>query len=371
MAGNTTGDLFRVTTFGESHGVALGVVVDGCPPQLVIDEAFIKKELARRKPGQSSITTNRNEAEEYEILSGVFEGKTTGAPIAIIVRNKDQRSGDYDALKDIIRPSHADYTYQEKYGIRDHRGSGRASARETISRVIAGAIAKLYLQQYNITIQAYVQQVGNIAIQKNYTELNIEEAENNIVRCPDLAVANKMIAAIDEARNNGDTLGGIISCVVKNVQAGIGEPVFDKLHADLGKAVLSINACKGIAFGSGFEGASKKGSEQNDAFVLDQANQIKTSTNRSGGIQGGISNGEDIYFTSAFKPVSSIGMKQQTVTTSLTETELEIKGRHDPCVLPRAVVIVEAMVAITIVDFVLRQQAVRMSFTDIKSLKGF
>lgn len=358
MSGNTFGLLFTVTTFGESHGPALGVVIDGCPPLLEIDETFIQSELDRRKPGQSSLTTPRKEDESFEILSGVFEGKTTGAPISIIVRNKDQRSGDYDALKDIYRPSHADYTYEKKYGIRDHRGSGRASARETISRVIAGAIAKLYLKKYGIEIDGYVSQVGSVATSKHYTELDLSVTEKSIIRCPDEGVAQQMIACIEEAKAAGDTVGGRITCVIKNTPIGLGEPVFDKLHADLGKAILSINACKGFEIGSGFEGAYKNGSQQNDAFISDANNQIKTKTNNSGGIQGGISNGEDIYFNCAFKPVSTIHTKQETLNTSLKKETIEIAGRHDPCVLPRAVVIVEAMAAITLMDHLLRHKAV-------------
>lgn len=356
MAGNTYGTLFRITTFGESHGSALGVVIDGCVPGLFIDEDFIIKELAKRKPGQSSITTERKEDESFVIVSGVFEGRSTGAPICMMVHNKDQRSSDYNELKDIFRPSHADYTYQAKYGVRDHRGGGRSSARETVARVLAGAVAKLYLQQHGISIQAYVQQVGNISVSRNYTRLDLNQVEKNIVRCPDEAIAVEMIRLIEQVKQEGDSLGGAISCVIKGVQAGLGEPVFDKLHAELGKAILSINACKGFEIGSGFEGTSMRGSEHNDAFIIDD-NKIGTLTNHSGGIQGGINNGQDIYFRCAFKPVSTIKKQQQTITGAGDEVTMEAAGRHDPCVLPRAVVIVEAMAAIVLADFLMRQNA--------------
>ena len=355
MAGNSYGQLFRITTFGESHGPALGVVIDGCPPLLEIDEAFIQLELQRRKPGQSTLTTTRNEDESFEILSGVFEGKSTGAPIAIIVKNKDQRSADYNALKEVYRPSHADYTWQQKYGIRDHRGSGRASARETISRVIAGAIAKLILQKEGIHIQAYVSQVGHIAVDKHYSELDLQKTESNIVRCPDEEVAKEMINLIEKVKSEGDTLGGKITCVINGTPVGLGEPVFDKLHAELGKAILSINACKGFEIGSGFKGATKRGSEQNDLFTVNDENKVITRSNNSGGIQGGISNGEPIIFSCAFKPVSTIHREQETINTSLEKETIMIEGRHDPCVLPRAVVIVEAMAALVLADFLLRK----------------
>jgi chorismate synthase len=355
MAGNSFGKLFCITTFGESHGASLGVVIDGCPPNIQLDIAFIQQELARRKPGQSALTTDRKEEEQCEFLSGIFEGKTTGAPITIIVRNTDQRSPDYDLLKDIYRPSHADYTYQQKYGIRDHRGSGRASARETVARVIAGAIAKQLLAQYDISVQAYVSQVATIKVQKPYTELDLSLTEKNSVRCPDEQTAAQMIALIEHIKNEGDSVGGMITCIIKGTPTGLGEPVFDKLHADLAKAILSINACKGFEVGSGFEGATQKGSEQNDGFMSADG-KIKTHTNNSGGIQGGISNGEDIYFNCAFKPVSTIAKAQQTITATNENTLLEATGRHDPCVLPRAVPIVEAMAALVVIDHLLRNK---------------
>lgn len=356
MAGNTYGTLFKITTFGESHGKALGVVIDGCPSGLFIDEDFIKQEMGRRRPGQSVITTQRKEDESFEIISGVFENKSTGAPLCIMVYNQDQRSSDYDALKDVYRPSHADYTYEAKYGIRDHRGGGRSSARETVARVIAGAIAKLYLKQHGIAIQGYVQQVGNIELQKEYTQLDLNQAETNAVRCPDPATAANMINLIEEVAKTGDSLGGAIVCVAKGVPAGLGEPVFDKLHAELGKAVLSINACKAFEIGSGFSGAEKKGSEHNDAFLL-KDQHIVTLTNNSGGVQGGISNGQDVFFRCAFKPVSTIRQAQHTINASGQEVLLEAAGRHDPCVVPRAVVIVEAMTALVLADFLMRQRA--------------
>jgi len=368
MAGNSFGTLFRITTFGESHGEALGVVIDGCPSSILIDINKIQNELARRKPGQSVITTDRKEEEEIEILSGIFEQKTTGAPITIIVRNKDQRSADYNTIKNIYRPSHADYTYQQKYGIRDHRGSGRASARETVARVIAGAIAKQLLSTYGISIQAYVTQVSTIKVNKPYTELDLSETENSIVRCPDSTAATQMIALINKIKVEGDSVGGVITCVIKGAPVGLGEPVFDKLHADLGKAVLSINACKGFEIGSGFEGASQKGSDQNDTFVSSEG-KIKTITNYSGGIQGGLSNGADIYFNCAIKPVSTISKKQDSITTNNEPITLEAAGRHDPCVLPRAVPIVEAMTAIIMIDFLLRNEVYRTRGTS--STSGF
>lgn len=355
MAGNSFGELFRITTFGESHGVGLGVVIDGCPPNMPFDEQNILSELARRKPGQSAITTDRKEDESIEVLSGIFEGKTTGTPIAIMVRNKDQRSQDYDTLKEVYRPSHADYTYEQKYGIRDYRGSGRASARETVARVIAGAIAKQLLNKYGITVTAYVSQVAHIKVTKQYTELDLSATETNAVRCPDEATAVQMIQLIEQMKAEGDSVGGTITCVIKGTPVGLGEPVFDKLHADLGKAMLSINACKGFDIGSGFESITMKGSEHNDAFVSTNG-KISTLTNHSGGVQGGISNGEDIYFRCAFKPVSTISKSQQTVTTHATETTLNATGRHDPCVLPRAVPIVEAMAALVLVDHLLRNK---------------
>lgn len=353
MAGNSFGTLFKITTFGESHGEALGVVIDAPLPNMEVDFDLIRTELARRKPGQSAITTDRKEDEEFEIVSGIFEGKTTGAPVTVLVRNKDQRSKDYDTLKDVYRPSHADYTYQQKYGIRDHRGSGRASARETISRVIAGAFAKMILYKYGIVIQGYVSQVATIRIEKPYTELDLSQTEKSMVRCPDPVASGKMITLIEQVKKDGDSVGGTISCVITGTPVGLGEPVFDKLHADLAKAMLSINACKGFDLGSGFDGILQKGSEQNDAFVSANG-KITTLTNHSGGIQGGISNGADIYFRCAFKPVSTIAKEQQTINKTAENITLSATGRHDPCVLPRAVVIVEAMAALVLVDFLLR-----------------
>lgn len=359
MSGNSFGNIFRITTFGESHGKAIGVVIDGCPAGLQIDEDFIAKEMARRKPGQSAITTQRKEEDEVEIISGVFEGISTGAPIALLIKNKDQRSQDYNNLQQLYRPSHADYTYDQKYGHRDFRGGGRSSARETAARVAAGAIAKLFLNHYNIKIQAYVSQVGTVKLSKSYKELDLENTENNMIRCPDSATAEKMQTLIEETRKQGDSLGGVISCIVKNAPAGLGEPVFDKLHAELGKAMLSINAVKGFEIGSGFEAAAMKGSEHNDVFVKEN-DQVRTLTNFSGGIQGGISNGEDIFFRLAFKPVATIAKAQQTVNKEGEETIMEAKGRHDPCVVPRAVPIVEAMAALVIADFLLRARCSRL-----------
>ena len=361
MAGNTFGTLFRLSTFGESHGTALGGIIDGCPAGLDIDLDFIQFELDRRKPGQSNIVTQRKESDKVEFLSGIFEGKTTGTPIGFIIKNENQKSKDYQHIEDAYRPSHADYTYDAKYGIRDFRGGGRASARETVCRVVAGAIAKLFLKKYEITISAYTSQVGKIKTEKKYFELDLSKTENNIVRCPDEAVAEKMISKIEEIRKQGDTIGGIISAVVTGVPVGLGEPVFDKLHADLGKAMLSINAVKGFEFGSGFEGVEMKGSEHNDFFeVKKTTNKITTKTNHSGGIQGGISNGEDIFFRVAFKPVATIMQKQFTVNNKMETIEISGKGRHDPCVLPRAVPIVEAMTAIVLSDFILRNRATIM-----------
>jgi chorismate synthase len=356
MAGNSFGNLFKITTFGESHGTGVGVVIDGCPSNLVVNLSFISTELTRRKPGQSVITTDRKEEEAFEVVSGVFEGKTTGAPITILVHNTDQRSKDYDSLKEVYRPSHADYTYQQKYGIRDHRGSGRASARETLSRVIAGAFAKMILHQAGISIQAYVSQVATIKVPKPYTELDLRLTETNIVRCPDPQTAQEMVALIEKVKGEGDSVGGTISCVITGTPTGLGEPVFDKLHAELGKAMLSINACKGFDLGSGFDGITSRGSEQNDSFVSSDG-KITASTNHSGGIQGGISNGADIYFRCAFKPTSTIAKEQSTVNQTAENIKLQATGRHDPCVLPRAVVIVEAMAALVLVDFWLLAKA--------------
>ena len=350
--GNSFGTLFRISTFGESHGPAIGVVIDGCPSGLTIDEDFIQNELDRRKPGQSKITTQRKESDTFEILSGVFEGKSTGAPICLMIKNENQKSKDYSHISDKYRPSHADYTYQEKYGHRDYRGGGRSSARETATRVAAGAIAKLLLQQQGINIQAYVSQVGALSIDVPYTELDLKNTEDNIVRCPDRIIAGKMITLIDEVRKDRDTIGGTVSCVIKNTPVGLGEPVFDRLHAVLGQAMLSINAVKGFEVGSGFEGVKMRGSEHNDSFHSEKGT-IKTRTNNSGGIQGGISNGEDIYFKVAFKPVATIMKDQESVDQDGNSTTVSGKGRHDPCVVPRAVPIVEAMAAIVLADFYL------------------
>jgi chorismate synthase len=351
---NSYGTLFKITTFGESHGVAIGVIIDGCPAGLEIDELFVQSELSRRKPGQSKITTQRKEEDTFKILSGVFEGKSTGTPIAIVIENQDQRSKDYGHIENTFRPSHADFTYQEKYGIRDHRGGGRSSARETAARVAAGAIAKLLLKEYSIEINAFVSQVGELKA-PHYSLLDLSKTEDNIVRCPDPAMAEKMIALIDQVRLDRDTIGGIVSCVIKNTPVGLGEPVFDKLHAELGKAMLSINAVKGFEYGSGFEGVQLRGSQHNDEFYNDQG-KIRTKTNHSGGVQGGISNGEDIYFNVAFKPVATIMQDQQTVDKEGNDATVSGKGRHDPCVVPRAVPIVEAMAALVLVDFLLRNQ---------------
>ncbi len=357
MSGNTMGTLFKITTCGESHGGAVGVIVDGCPAGLEISEKEIQHELDRRKPGQSSITTPRKEEDIIHILSGVFEGKTTGTPILLLSYNADMRPEDYAELKKVYRPSHADYTYMMKYGIRDFRGSGRASARETLARVAAGAIAKKYLKQHlNIDIFSYVEQVGNISTNIDYQNVTMNDIESNIVRCPDKTVANKMIDLINEVKNDGDSIGGIIKGVIRNVPVGLGEPVFDKLSADLGKAMLGINAVKGFDIGSGFEGISMRGSEHNDAFVMENG-KPKIKTNRAGGTLGGISTGEDIYFRVAFKPVATISKSQQTVNLQNETVELKATGRHDPCVLPRAVPIVDAMSALVIMDHLLRHAA--------------
>jgi chorismate synthase len=355
---NTYGTLFRITTFGESHGPAIGVTIDGCPSGLDIDEDFIQSELDRRKPGQSKITTQRKEDDTFKILAGVFEGKSTGTPIAIVIENQDQRSKDYSHIAGTFRPSHADYTYEVKYGNRDYRGGGRSSARETAARVAAGAIAKLLLKKYDINIQAFVSKVGEIEA-PHYTELDLSRTEDNIVRCPDATTANKMIDLIDQVRLARDTIGGLVTCVIKNTPVGLGEPVFDKLHAELGKAMLGINAVKGFEYGSGFEGVKLRGSQHNDEFYND-GGKIRTKTNFSGGIQGGISNGEDIYFNVAFKPVATIMQDQATVDKQGNETTVSGKGRHDPCVLPRAVPIVEAMAALVLADFLLRNRSSRL-----------
>lgn len=362
MAGNSFGEVFSITTFGESHGEAIGVIIDGCPSNVNIDEDFIQSELDKRKPGQSKITTQRKESDTAKILSGVFEGKSTGTPIALIIPNEDQRSKDYSHIQDKFRPSHADYTYHVKYGHRDYRGGGRSSARETAARVAAGAVAKLFLKQYGIEIFAHVSAVGKIdAPNVDASDLCslLKLREENIVRCADPATANEMITFIDSIRKAGDTVGGKISTIVRNVPAGLGEPVFDKLHADLAKAMMSINAVHGFEYGSGFAGSEMTGSEHNDIFVNDgnNLNKVHTITNFSGGIQGGISNGMDIMFRTAFKPVATIMRDQDTVNTEGEPVSISGKGRHDPCVVPRAIVIVEAMTAIVIADHLLRQKS--------------
>lgn len=361
---NTFGKLFTLTTFGESHGVAVGGVVDGMPPGIPIDIDFIQRELARRKPGQSRITTDRKELDQVELLSGVFEGKSTGTPIGFIVRNRNQLSKDYDSIANLFRPSHADYTYYNKYGIRDYRGGGRASARITLSRVVAGALAKLVLKLKGICITAYTSQVGNITLDKDYQKYDFSLIESNPVRCPEPKKAKEMEALIAEMKREGDTIGGVITCVIKGCPVGLGEPEFDKLHAQLGAAILSINAAKGFEYGEGFASASYRGSQQNDVFIpssdKQQTHDIKTKTNHSGGIQGGISNGEDIYFRVAFKPVATLLMEQETVNKEGEATKIDVHGRHDPCVLPRAVPIVEAMAAMTILDALLVDNAKRI-----------
>ncbi|MEH6658079.1 chorismate synthase [Leeuwenhoekiella marinoflava] len=347
MAGNTFGKLFTLTTFGESHGEAIGGIIDGCPAGVAIDLDLVYRDMERRKPGQSKIVTQRKEPDSVNFFSGIFEGKTTGTPIGFNIVNTNQKSHDYSHIKDTYRPSHADYTYDQKYGVRDYRGGGRSSARETASRVAAGAIAKQVLK--DVKINAFVDQVGEIRMTTPYQELDFDKTETNIVRCPDEAFAEKMIDRIKEIRKAGDTIGGTVMCVIQNVPVGLGEPVFDKLHAELGKAMLSINAVKGFEYGSGFHGASMLGSEHNDLFNKDGS----TQTNLSGGIQGGISNGMDIYFRVAFKPVATIMQNQPTIDKEGNETEMQGKGRHDPCVVPRAVPIVEAMAALVLADFLL------------------
>ncbi|MDT0294239.1 chorismate synthase [Mesonia ostreae] len=349
MAGNSFGNLFKLTSFGESHGEALGGIIDGCPSGIAIDFDFIQQELKRRKPGQSKIVTQRKEADEVKFYSGIFKGRTTGTPIGFVIKNTNQKSKDYDHIKDVYRPSHADFTYDEKYENRDYRGGGRSSARETVCRVVAGAIAKLFLK--NIKITAYTSSVGNIQLRKD-DQIDYKEIEQNVVRCPNAEVASKMETLITSVKKEGDSLGGIISCVIENVPTGLGEPVFDKLHANLGKAMLSINAVKGFEYGSGFEGTKLRGSVHNDIFDTHK----KTKTNYSGGIQGGISNGMPIYFKVAFKPVATIIQKQNTINTKGEEIEMQGKGRHDPCVVPRAVPIVEAMAALVLADFILLQR---------------
>ncbi len=357
--GNTFGQLFRVTTFGESHGGGIGVVIDGCPPKIDISEADIQRELDRRRPGQSKLTTQRKEEDRCEILSGVFEGKTLGTPIALAVRNKDARPEDYSEIADKFRPSHADYTYEAKYGIRNWQGGGRASARETIGRVAAGAVAKKILERLypNFEVVAYVTQIHDITAKIDRSTVKMKDVEKNIVRCADAAAAKRMMSLIEQVRDQGDSIGGLIECVIRGIPPGLGEPVFDKLDADLSKAMLSIPATKGFEIGSGFGATRMRGSQHNDPFEM-RAGKIRTKTNKSGGVQGGISNGEDIYFRVAFKPPATIALQQKTVTSSKQQSELAAHGRHDPCVLPRAVPIVEAMAALVLCDHALRHQAI-------------
>ena len=350
---NTFGTHFRLTTFGESHGAAVGGVIDGFPPNIEVDLDFIQAELDRRRPGQSLLTTARKEGDKVEILSGIFEGRTTGCPIGFIVRNENQHSSDYDNLRNLFRPSHADFTYQQKYGLRDHRGGGRSSARETISRVVGGAFAKLALKQWGIKVTAYTSQVGAIALEKPYTDYDFSEIEKNPVRCPDPQKAEEMTALIKEVKGEGDTIGGIITGVIQGCPVGLGDPVFGKLHAQLGSAMLSINAVKGFEYGAGFAGVTQRGSEQNDIFIPAPDGGITTQTNFSGGIQGGISNGQDIYFRVAFKPVATLLREQATVDLNGNPTLVTARGRHDACVLPRAVPIVEAMAAMVILDHIM------------------
>lgn len=358
MAGNSFGEIFRITTFGESHGKAIGLVIDGCPSGLVLDLKFIQKQLNRRKPGQSAITTARKETDEFELLSGLFNGKTTGSPLAFIIPNKDQKSSDYEHLKNIFRPSHADYTYLQKYGLHDIQGGGRSSARETAARVIAGAVSIQILEKKKIKINGYVSQVGNIGMESTSGKINYANTEKTAIRCPDLKAAEHMIALINKVKKEGDTIGGIVSCIIQGMPAGLGEPVFDKLQADLAKAMMSINAAHGFEYGSGFNGVTMKGSQHNDCFIK-KGNKIITQTNHSGGIQGGISNGQDILFSVAFKPVSTIMKDQQTVNNSGKTVLLKGKGRHDPCVVPRAVPIVESMAALVILDHFLRNKIIK------------
>lgn len=368
--GNTFGRLFRVTTFGESHGGGIGVVIDGCPPRISISEGDIQRELDRRRPGQSSITTQRKEEDRCEILSGVFEGRTLGTPIAILVRNKDTRPEDYADLAKTFRPSHADFTYDAKYGIRNWQGGGRASARETIGRVAAAAFARKVLAKFypNIEIVAYVTQVHEVTARIDKRKVRRQDVDANIVRCPDKAAAKIMMQLIEEVRHQGDSLGGAIECVVRNAPAGLGEPVFDKLEADLAKAMLSLPATKGFEIGSGFSATRLRGSEHNDAFEI-RGGKVRTSTNFSGGVQGGISNGEEVYFRVAFKPPATIAREQKTVTAWHKQTTLVARGRHDPCVLPRAVPMVEAMAALVLCDHALRQRAISISKTAARNPK--
>lgn len=355
--GNTYGKIFKISTFGESHGKAIGVVIDGCPAGLSINEEIIQQQLDLRKPGQSRIVTQRKEGDIVEILSGVFEGKSTGTPISFVIYNEDQRSKDYGHIAESFRPSHADFTYQNKYGIRDYRGGGRSSARETAARVAAGAVAQQLLNNYKIKIAAYVEKIGPLQLKKAYQDLDLSKRYDNPVRCPDQEMANKMFEFVDQTRKNGDSIGGVIKAVIQGVPPGWGEPVFDKLHAELGKAMLSINAVKGFEYGSGFAGTELFGSAHNDAFYTDAEGNVRTKTNHAGGVLGGISSGEDIYFRVAFKPTATIMKDQDSVDVHGNAVTVSGKGRHDPCVLPRAVPIVEAMAALVLADFALRSKS--------------
>ena len=356
---NTFGNIFTLTSFGESHGKAIGGIIDGFPAGIRIDEDFVQHELARRRPGQSALTTGRKEADTVEFLSGIYEGVSTGCPIGFVVWNTNQHSSDYDNMKDVFRPSHADFTYTQKYGIRDHRGGGRSSARETISRVVGGALAKLALKEIGVQITAFTSQVGTLALDKSYAQYDLRHIEDNPVRCPDPVLARQIEELILRVKGEGDTVGGTVSCIIQGCPVGLGEPAFGKLHAALGNAMLSINAAKGFEYGQGFGSMELRGSQQNDVFYNENGH-IALRTNRSGGIQGGISNGEDIYFRVAFKPVATILMEQPTVDKEGNETILKARGRHDPCVLPRAVPIVEAMAAMTILDYYLLNKTTRM-----------
>jgi len=356
--GNTFGNLFKLTSFGESHGSMIGGIIEGCPAGLEINKGLIQKDLDRRKPGQSKVTSPRKEDDKVQLLSGIFEGKSTGTPIGFLIPNINSKSQDYSNIKDVFRPSHADYTYEEKYGLRDYRGGGRSSARETACRVVAGSIAKQLLNNYGIKISAYVSSIGNIFADEKNMDLN-KEYYSNIVRCPDNDASEKMINLITELKSKGNTVGGQIKCIINGVKPGLGEPVFDKLHADLGKAMLSINAVKGFEYGSGFSGSKMTGSVHNDEFIVENGN-VSTKTNNSGGIQGGISNGEDIYFKVAFKPVATIMSKQNSIDKEKNNVELSVNGRHDPCVVPRAVPIVESMAAIVLADHLLRNRTSKL-----------
>lgn len=360
MAGNSFGNIFKITTFGESHGKGLGVIIDGCPSGIPVQTEDIQQDLDRRRPGQSRIVTQRKEKDQVQILSGIFEGKTTGTPIGMIILNEDQKSRDYDHIKDSFRPSHADYTYHAKYGMRDYRGGGRSSARETTMRVAAGSIAKTILKNMGVTIQGYVSQVGSIKLSGNPENLDLSRTEENIVRCPDPELAKEMEQLILKTRKKGDTIGGVVTCLIRNFPAGVGEPVFMKLQAELARAVMSINACKGFEIGSGFDGVEMYGSEHNDIFYTDETGTVKTRTNYSGGIQGGISNGMPIYFRAAFKPVATLIQPQVSINEEGAEITIDGRGRHDPCVVPRAVPIVEAMAALTLVDHWLMQQRMKI-----------